>query len=279
MPSNRVYFRGLEAAEFIHPDEMNLKSELTASKGYQSIVSKVSNLVTAYQFTNRVGVYTRLTRASAPALFEIMEDVLLILDVDCVPELYMFHSYSQTLLPCGTTEPYLVISDYIAAEADRDMLYYLFGNAIAMIKAGHVEITNITSCMPGNLWLTIPQIAIKRYLHIADATSDRGGLLACQSFSAAVRCHFLELGLPMDAVQRMFQEDDETAEYVSDYLRRVRMLNAEDSALTVLAEKWMNLNYIEAPANRMLSELYRWYRSDYPRLLQKYRNRRGCKDV
>lgn len=275
MPSNRVYFPGLKVEEFIHPDEMNFRNELTKSKGYHMVVSKVSDVVAAYQFTNRLGVYTKLSRTTAPELYEILEDVIKILDVECSPDIYMIHSYTQILLPCGTEEPYLVISDYIAAEADTDMLYYLFGNAVAMIKADHVEITNITSYMPNNLWLTLPQISIKRYLHVADATSDRGGLLACQSFSAAARCHFLELGLPMNEVKRMFQDDDETAEYVAQYLKNVQIINAEDSTLTVLAEKWINLNYIEAPANRMLYELHQWYNDGYRRILKKYANMRG----
>ena len=274
MPAERICFRGLRVEEFIHPDEMRLRQELTQSDGYQKIVAKTSDLVNAYQFTMRMGNYTLLSRITAPILYEILEDVLKILDVDCAPDIYMYHSYSQTLLPCGTTEPYLVISDYIAARADKDMLYYLFGNAVAMIKAGHVDITNITSYMPRNLWLMLPQIAIKRYLHIADATSDRGGLLACQSFSAAARCHFLELGLPMNEVQRLFRNDDETAEFVARYLHHVRTSQETDSALTVLAEKWKNLNYIEAPANRMLQELYQWYCGGYRTLLEKYAHQR-----
>ena len=275
MPSNRVCFPGLKVDEFIHPDEMNFRNELTKSKGYHKVVSKVSDVVDAYQFINRLGVYTKLSRTTAPELYEILEDVSRILDVECSPDIYVIHSYAQILLPCGTEEPYLVISDYIAAETDTDMLYYLFGNAVAMIKAGHVEITNITSYMPSNLWLTLPQIAIKRYLHVADATSDRGGLLACQSFSAAARCHFLELGLPMNEVKRMFRDDDETAEYVAQYLKNVRTINAGDSTLTVLAEKWINLNYIEAPANRMLYELHQWYNDGYRKILKKYANMRG----
>ena len=59
------------------------------------------------------------------------------------------------------------------------MLYYLFGNAMTMIKAGHVEITTLTSYMTDNIWLAAPQLAVKSYLHKADVTSDRGGLLAC----------------------------------------------------------------------------------------------------
>lgn len=275
MPSNRVYFPGLKVEEFIHPDEINFRNELTKSEGYHKVVSKVSDVVAAYQFTNRLGVYTKLSRTTAPELYEILEDVTKILDVECSPDIYMIHSYTQILLPCGTEEPYLVISDYIAAKADTDMLYYLFGNAVAMIKADHVEITNITSYMPNNLWLTLPQISIKRYLHVADATSDRGGLLACQSFSAAARCHFLELGLPMNEVKRMFRDDDETAEYVAQYLKNVQTINAEDSTLTVLAEKWINLNYIEAPANQMLYELYQWYNDGYRKILKKYANMRG----
>lgn len=269
----RVYFKGLRMEEFIHPGEQEAKGILLSSAGYQKLVSMFSELVTTYQFTQRVGVYIKLSPETAPHLFQILTDVCAILDVATVPAVYMTHAYSQMLLPCGTAEPYLVISDYIAQHADREMLYYLFGNAIGMIKGDHVEITNITSCMTSNLWLTAPQLAIKKYLHLADATSDRAGLLACQSLSAAVRCHFLELGLPMAEVKRRFREDDLTEQYVVQYLANVQRVNQADTKLTKLAEKWMNLNYIEAPANEMLRELLQWYRQGYPQLLERYKKR------
>lgn len=267
---NRLVFKGLKPEEFTHPSEDGIKKALNSSKDCQKILSALSGTVTAYTFTQRVGVYVMLSPATAPKLFHILKDVCRILDVENVPDLYITHFYGQLLLPCGNSELYLLIGDYTAEHYDEDMLYYLFGNAIAMIKADHVTVTNIAAYMSVNLYTLLPNLLIKQYLHVADATSDRGGLLACQSLSAAARCHFTELGMPMEMASRLFQHDGETAHYIEQYLSEVRLADESDSALTRLAEKWQNLNYYEAPANRMLRELYDWYRSGYQTILREY---------
>ena len=77
------------------------------------------------------------------------------------------------------------MSDYVLRNFDEDMLYYSFGNAVAMIMAGHVKITTVAAYMGSSLWTAVPQMKFKQYLHMADSTSDRGGLLACQSMAAA----------------------------------------------------------------------------------------------
>lgn len=247
--------------------------------GYQKMVTMLSRMAETYSFTLREGVYTRLYPETAPKLFEIMENTCRILDFPNLPNLYMIHSFSQILLPCGSAHPYLVISDYISEAADIDMLYYLFGNAITMIKAGHVEITNLTSYMTADIWLAAPQLAVKSYLHAADITSDRGGLLACQSFSAAVRYHMLELGVPIRETWNLFRNDDEAVIFVHEYLREIRSFNEMDSLSAKIAEKWMDITYMEGAANKMLYEMYQWYQSGYPRLMKKYASVYGDREM
>lgn len=234
------------------------------------MVTTLSKVAEMYSFTLREGVYIRLYPETAPKLFEIMVNTCRILDVPDVPNLYMMHSYSQILIPCGVDSPYLVISDYISEVADEDMLYYLFGNAITMIKAGHVEITNLTSYMSADIWMAPLQLAVKSYLHVADITSDRGGLLACQSFSAAVRCHMLELGVPVNETWNLFRNDDEAVVFVREYLKEVHSFNETDSISVKAAEKWMDITYMEGAANKMLREMYQWYQEGYPLLMKKY---------
>lgn len=274
----RIYFYGLQVSEFVHPDEQAIREKMFSAPGYKRTVSTISEVVTALNSSLKLGKYTKLSKATAPHLFYILEDTCKILDVKTIPDMYLFHSYSQSIIPCGTDEPFLVLSDYIVQFADKDMLYYLFGNAIAMIKADHVQITNIASCMTSNIWLTAPQIAIKNYLHIADATSDRGGLLACQDFSAVARCQFLELGMPMSIVKKFFKDEATAVRYVEEYLFSVTKRNQSDSIVTKIAEKWININYIEAPGNDMLCEIFQWYQTGYPKLIQQYRERQGVKN-
>ena len=271
----KIHFNGLQVSEFVHPAEQMIRENMLSAPGYKKTVSAISEMVTALNSSLKIGKYTKLTKVTAPYLFDILENTCRILDVKIIPDMYLFHSYSQSIIPCGTDEPFLVLSDYIVQFADREMLYYLFGNAITMIKADHVQITNIASCMTKNIWLTAPQIAIKKYLHVADATSDRGGLLACQDFSAVARCQFLELGMPMSMVKKVFRDEPTSVQYVEQYLAYVTRSNQSDSTITKMAEKWININYVEAPANDMLRDIFQWYRTGYLRLMQKYRKNQG----
>ena len=70
----------------------------------------------------------------------------------CVPEngqiVTPFCRMAETSSGSGfpeTKENYLVMSDYVLRNFDEDMLYYSFGNAVAMIMAGHVKITTVAA--------------------------------------------------------------------------------------------------------------------------------------
>ena len=74
------------------------------------MVAALSKAADIYNFTKKEGEFTLLSRQTAPELFRILEDTCRILDIGQVPDLYMIHSYSQLLLPCGTGQDcYLVI--------------------------------------------------------------------------------------------------------------------------------------------------------------------------
>lgn len=267
----RVVFKNLQVSEFIHEKEVTLSQSAMNSPEVKKLIGLVSDVNLKLNKTKIQGTYIQLTADMVPEVFGILEDVCHILDHPHVPELYMCKLMSATVIPCTAETDYIVISDYVLECYDEEMLYFAFGNAITMIMAGHVKMTTAAAYMGCNIWTALPQMKFKEYLHAADATSDRGGLLACQSLSAAARCHFLELGLPPSVTRKLFGTDKEAAQYIEKYLKEVARKNDLDRGLTKLGEWWTNLNSFEAAANDMLLELYLWYRKDYPALLEKYR--------
>ena len=162
--------------------------------------------------------------------------------------------------PYGSDKPYLVIPDYVLRYSDEDMMYYNIGNAVTMIKSDHVELTTLAAYMPGGGLIELPKLLFTAYLHCADATSDRGGLLACQSFAAAVRNHFWELGIPPIESKKMFTTDRDAEIFVKNYLDEQEKVLQEYSGIsTEVARKWQRMSYLEAPANTMLRDLFNWY--------------------
>lgn len=267
----RVVFKNLRVSEFIHEKEVALSQSAMNSPEVKKLINLISDVNLKLNKTRIQGTYIQLTADMMPEVFAILEDVCRILDHPQVPELYMCKMMSATVVPCTAETDYIVISDYVLEYYDEEMLYFAFGNAIAMILAGHVKMTTAAAYMGCNIWTALPQMKFKEYLHAADATSDRGGLLACQSLAAAARCHFLELGLPPAVTKNLFSTDEETAQYIETYLHEVAQKNDLDRGLTKLGEWWSDLNSFEAAANDMLLELYLWYRKDYQTLLGKYR--------
>ena len=177
------------------------------------------------------------------------------------------------IVPFGSNVPYLVVPDYVFKYSDEDMLYYNVGNAVTMIKADHVKLATIAEYMPGGGLIEVPKLLFTAYLHCADATSDRGGLLACQSLAASVRNHFWELGIsPVESVK--FLTDDKAAEiFIENYLKEQEIVNKQfNGIVTKISRWWQRMSYLEAPANKMLRDLFNWYKDSdgYNAVISKY---------
>lgn len=267
----RRILKNLQVADFIHDRELELQKSVVNSPEVKKLIELVSDVNLRLNKTRIQGTYIQLTEQTAPEVMAVLTDVCRILDHAQVPEVYMTKMPSITVIPCTAQTDYIVVSDYVLEYFDEEMLYFSFGNAIAMIMAGHVKMTTAAAYMGCSIWTALPQMKFKEYLHAADATSDRGGLLACQSLAAAARVHFFELGLPPSVTRELFATDEEALRYIEQYLMSVAEKNDTDRKLTQLGEWWMDLNSFEAAGNNMLLDLYVWYRKHYKAVLAKYR--------
>lgn len=268
---NRVVLKNLQVEEFIHPKEIELKDSVINGPTIRKLIESVGDVNLRINKTQIQGTYIQLYPRTAPGVFRILEDVCRILDLPYVPEVYLWKCMSNTIMPCSAEKDYLVITDYVLEQCDDEMLYYGFGNAIAMIRAGHVKLTTAAAYMGCNLWTFLPQIKFKEFLHAADATSDRGGLLACQSIAAAARHHLMELGMPPSVSRTLFTTEEEAERYIERYLFSTVEENDRQRFTTRLGEMWQDAVNFEAAANLMLADLYVWYLKEYKPLLEKYR--------
>ena len=258
----RKVLRGLQVADFIHPDEFQNRQRALNNPLVVKAINSASEMCNAIVEPLIQGTFVQLERSSAKRLSRIVDDVCSILEVNPVPKIYVCHLMSLNVTPIGTKEPYLIVPDYVLRHDDEGMLFYNFGNAITMIKANHVELTTLAAYLPGNLFIDVPKMLFLAYLHSADSTSDRGGLLACQSFASAARQQFWELGIPPKESRKLFTTDKEAEDFTSNYLEQYsRTIDQYDSLLTKAARQYQRFSYIEAPANKMLNELFKWYRA------------------
>lgn len=258
----RLILRGLSVSEFIHPDELRNKAQAMKDSGVQKILATATDWCKELLEPFTQGTFVKLNNSCAPDFMEIVRNVCIIMEVE-VPEVYVCHLMSKDIMPMGTDQKsYIVVPDFVFSSFDNEMLYYNIGNAITMIKAEHVGLTTLAAYMPGgSIFIDTPKMLFCAYLHAADATSDRGGLLASQSFAASVRSHFLELGIPPKETRKLFTTDAEAELFVEHYLEEhEKILDRYNTLFNKVARQFQRMSYIEAPANKMLRELFEWYK-------------------
>ncbi len=268
---------GLEIADFMHPYEEE-KKVIFSSLCTQAIIQNMNQLSISLMKPFVDGVYIKATAASHARIYRILYDVCEILDYrGKIPQICIAHNAANNISPCGCDDLfYITISDYTLEKFDDDMMYYSLGNAVAMMKAGHVELATISAYFPSYLMLDIIKKPFMDYIHAADATSDRGGLLACQSFKAAAKCHLFELGLPVSEAEALICTEAQAVSYVGKYQECYKKSQRTmKNTVTKISALWNDTKYIEGAGNKMLCDLFNWYMNPggYAAIMKKYGRR------
>lgn len=264
----KISLHGLNINDFIHSEEVKRKGELLENKQVQKLLKELNEQVSSFITAQRLGKYVRLYRETAPVLHDILYDVCDILDYDEIPELYTERLYASDIIPCRAKRSYLLIPDFVINNFDTDMIYYTVGNAVTMLKAGHADISTMANFVPLNVLTAVPRTLIINFLHAADMTSDRGGLLACQSISAAMRCHLIELGLPHSEIYNAAADDKRAEKYIPLLLKKYD--NLKENTIQKLSGVIQDFTYFEGAAAEMMRDLFSWYGSDYKQIMKKY---------
>lgn len=258
----RKYLTGISPDDYIHPAEkkVRINSAEIISKGLDVLNDLSVSLVRRIT----LGKHIHVTDKTAPVLYNIVKDVCRVLDYPHIPQVYICHQAAQTRFCAGTDQNQITLSDYILEQYDYDMLYFAIGNLISMFKSGHVKFVTVCSMMPPLPISKAFELPFYTYLRAADLSSDRGGLLACQSFPAAAKCILWDAGIPVSEMQKM--NEDEIIR-VSE-----ACISAADTYspdwLECVAVGWEKLNMTSTPYAYRLKELLAWYRSGYAELLQ-----------
>ena len=253
---------GLQEMEYIHEDELAMRHGDSVSVLHAGL-DKMNDISVALMKRMVLGRYIAVTDKSAPGLVEAVKDVCMILDYPHIPDIYICHQAAQTIFCAGTDHGIIVISDYILENFDTDMLYFAIGNTISMFKSGHVRMVTAYAIMPDTLFTAPVELGIKKYLRAADLTSDRGGLLACQNISAALKCMLWEAGIPLREIRTL--DEGETVQLANAYLQSVE--NISPDYLTGLAVKVKEYHMDTMPHPYRINQLLVWYGSGYPELV------------
>lgn len=260
----RKILKGLRGEEYIHGDELAMQSE-SLNAIIRAGLDKVNDISVALMRRMTLGRYIEVNETTAPMLVSIVKEVCVILDYPHIPRIYICHQAAQTIFCAGTDRMIIVISDYIVDHFDVDMLYFIIGNTISMFKSGHVGMVTAYAILPSMI-ITVPiELGIKKYLRAADMTSDRGGLLACQNISAALKCMLWEAGIPLNEIR--FLDEKEMIQLAKAYTNDVE--NVTVDCVTGLAASIQEYTMAFMPHSYRVKELIRWYETGYRDIMQR----------
>lgn len=260
----KVCLKGLRLEDYIHPREKKYRQSREEDAG---LVGKGLDALNdlSVSIVRRItqGQYVEITRETAPRVMGILDDVCTILDHPTPPRVYVCRQMSQDIAVGGTDSAQILVPDCILDQFDEGMLYYVFGNAVSMFKAGHVRLATVCSVL-GDSPLMMPfRLPLQAYLRAADLTSDRGGLLACQDIGAAMRYMLWEAGLPLRETREL--DAPALTALAEAYLSEMERVGAD--WVTHLSSEWMKLNWATTAPIYRLRELCDWYRTDYEAIL------------
>lgn len=263
----KIILKGLTPQDYIHPEEKIFHVGTESFSLVQLALDQLNDI--SVQLVRQIteGKWVELKPQTAPEIFAAMEEVCTILDFPKRPKIFTRHERNLKIIVGGTDYMQMLIPDYILEEYDSQMLRYMLGNAISMFKSGHVQLATISSVLCSNSLTGLLKLALISFLRAADLSSDRGGLLACQNFSAAARCILVEAGLPVGEVR--YLSDEEISNLTQEYLSEMSFGVSEGDWLTETSAFFKRITQDETPPHVRLKELFDWYRNGYENVLLK----------
>ena len=256
------FFPSLSTEDYIHPFERDYIINPDQYAVLASMMDGLSDLSISLCQQIILGKYVEVTPEMMPRVYKILENVCSILNFPASPRLFITHEYQSSCMQIGLSTMYILMPDLILSYKDDDMLYFLFGNAIGMFKGGHIRLATVNAVLtyiPGALPF---RLVLQGKQRAASLSSDRAGLLACQNFSAAVRCILWDMGLPPTEIMSISDED--VLNLAADYPQQIDYQRQD--ALSQAAVAWKQWNGTVFPGYIRIRDLYTWYRNGYSML-------------
>jgi hypothetical protein len=272
----RKVLTGLSSEVYEHPFDRKALASLEKMPGVALLLRKINEYgIDRLLRLQCLGSELRVTPRNFPKLYQAFIETCQILDVDPLPELYLFRGtgYIQTYT-VGVEKPLVNINLEGMEWLSSDELLYLLGHEIAHIKSQHLVYHQMAIVLPslknlissttlglGGLAASGMELGFWNWLMMATFTADRAGLLACQDTNVATTALMKVAGLP---------EEYLTPATIEDFLTQAREFSANN--FDNLDKLTKMLSFTESKrswAVMRAAELWKWIDSgEYEDLIQ-----------
>ena len=186
--------KGLQASEFQHPEDKKALDFLESIKildvTLETILKYTSEAMMKFV---KAGSCIEINEEQYPSVYRIFVECCKILDIEKIPVLYLDRGGVISTNVDGITEPIVLITGGAISTLSEEELYFLFGQALGQIKAGHLKYHKVAELLTsGGLSevIGVSIASIKKELlswyRVSVLSSDRAGMLCCQSRNTAM---------------------------------------------------------------------------------------------
>lgn len=255
----------LAPGEYEHPFDKKAMDALQSTRGIDTLVRKFHEYGIEKIFTLQItGSNIKVTPESFPGLSAIFEKARETLNLELIPDVYIYRSDDELQgFTTGVEHPIVSLSNGSIEIFSEDEMMFIIGREIGHIKSKHILYYEIGAVLPllsdifagatlglSSLISMGMQIAIMNWRRMAEYTADRAGLLACQNIKAATSALSKIAGLPATHYDTFNLEH---------FVKQARQFEGFDAGSYNKAIKYVSLMFGEQKWTiERANELYQW---------------------
>ena len=194
----------LTVDEFIHPLDRDAMNIVNKVPGFETLTKFiVENSVEMVYNIQLKGSTIRLTENNSPRVYRLYKETAEILGVQKLPELYLTRGYKFLNRIIGYSEPMILLHTNCIENLDDEQLKFVLGRCLSGIILKHNKLEFLCDII--DMLKVIPVVdtiaaalalPLSQWHRKSELSRDRGGLLACQNFEAAMQVMMLMSGVP-----------------------------------------------------------------------------------
>jgi Zn-dependent protease with chaperone function len=205
-PTTRVRFPGISPRAYEHPADRGALATLRTVPSFATVLKTIAGFwrERSYRLI-ALGSAIRVGENQFPTLNRLRNECAETLDLDTVPNLFVYRNAQAEASTMGIDEPFILLSSGMVEALDTEGLRFVVGHEMGHVLSGHAVyrtmIDVLLSLQPRVAWMPIGSIglqailvALYEWFRKAELSCDRAGLLCGQDPAAALRAHIMMAG-------------------------------------------------------------------------------------
>ncbi|MDL2306597.1 M48 family metallopeptidase [Desulfovibrio sp. OttesenSCG-928-C06] len=199
----RVIIKDLHSTEYEHPTDKVALETLRKIPLFPKVLELCTVPQNSITRLELLGSNLKVTERQMPSIYKIMREACEAMDMD-EPLFYISSSPQLNAYTACPDKPIICVFSYLLDMLEDDELRFVIGHELAHIKSQHIIyqalgtilaenlLSAVLSTVPGLSTFSQPAIYALNYAYYewyraAELSCDRGGLLACQNFTASCK--------------------------------------------------------------------------------------------